>query len=128
VIAQQHEPATVTRRYTGADGLSHFEQVNVKLSPVPGAHASVERSEPVSRKNSYVVHIAPGFLEDWHNPDVPRYVITIRGRTEMEVAGEQKLVAQPGQVVLAEDLTGKGHRFRVLGDSDWVALFVDTGK
>jgi hypothetical protein len=73
VMAQQHEPVTVTRLYTGADGLSHCEQVNVKLSPVPGAHASVEQSEPVSTKNSYVVRIAPGFLEDWHNADVRRY-------------------------------------------------------
>jgi hypothetical protein len=30
--------------------------------------------------------------------------------------------------VLAEDLTGKGHTFRVLGESDWVALFVDMEK
>jgi quercetin dioxygenase-like cupin family protein len=79
-------------------------------------------------EKSYVVRIAPGFFEDWHNADVRRYVITIRGRSEVEVAGGQKLIAQPGQVVLAEDLTGKGHTFRILGDSDWVALFVDMEK
>jgi hypothetical protein len=55
-------------------------------------------------------------------------VITISGRSEIEVAGGQKLIARPGQVVLAEDLTGKGHTFRVLGESDWVALFVDMEK
>ena len=55
-------------------------------------------------------------------------MITISGRSEIEVAGGQKLIARPGQVVLAEDLTGKGHTFRVLGESDWVALFVDMEK
>lgn len=128
VVAQQQEPVAITRLYTGVDGLSHFEQVNVKLSPVAGAPTSVEESEHLSMKNAYVVRIAPGFFEDWHNADVRRYVVTIRGRAEVEVAGGQKLVAQPGQVVLAEDLTGKGHRFRVLGDSNWVALFVDMEK
>jgi quercetin dioxygenase-like cupin family protein len=128
VMAQEHAPATITRLYTGSDGMSHFEQVNVKFSPVPGAPDTVEESEPLSMKKSYVVRIAPGFFEDWHNADVRRYVITISGRSEVEVAGGRKLIAQPGQVVLAEDLTGKGHTFRVLGGSDWVALFVDMEK
>jgi hypothetical protein len=128
VIAQEHAPVKVTRLYTGEDGVSHFQEVNVKFSPVPGAPNTVEESEPVSTKKSYVVRISPGFFEDWHNADVRRYVITISGRSEVEVAGGQKLIAQPGQVVLAEDLTGKGHTFRVLGDSDWVALFCGHGK
>jgi hypothetical protein len=127
-LAQEHAPVKVTRLYTGEDGLSHFEQVSVKFSAVPGAPNAVEQSEPISMKKSYVVRIAPGFFEGWHNADARRYVITISGRAEVEVANGQKLIAQPGQVVLAEDLTGKGHTFRVLGESDWVALFVDMEK
>jgi hypothetical protein len=127
-LAQEHAPVKVTRLYTGEDGLSHFEQVSVKFSAVPDAPNTVEESEPVSMKKSYVVRIAPGFFEGWHNADVRRYVITISGRSEVEVANGQKLIAQPGQVVLAEDLTGKGHTFRVLGESDGVALFVDMEK
>jgi|SRR5580704_11963446 hypothetical protein len=34
VVAQQHTPLAVTRLYTGADGLSHVEQVSVRFSPV----------------------------------------------------------------------------------------------
>jgi len=127
-LAQEHAPVKVTRLYTGEDGLSHFEQVSVIFSAVPGAPNAVEQSEPISMKKSYVVRIAPGFFEGWHNADARRYVITISGRAEVEVANGQKLIAQPGQVVLAEDLTGKGHTFRVLGESDWVALFVDMEK
>ena len=31
VVAQQHTPLAVPRLYTGADGLSHVEQVNVNF-------------------------------------------------------------------------------------------------
>lgn len=55
-------------------------------------------------------------------------MITISGLAEIEVAGGKKFVAEPGQVVLAEDLNGKGPMFRVLGDKDWVVIFVDMGK
>lgn len=34
----------------------------------------------------------------------------------------------PGQLYLAEDLTGKGHAFRVVGNQEWVALFVNFAQ
>jgi quercetin dioxygenase-like cupin family protein len=128
LIAQEHAPLTIIRLYTGADGMSHFERIAVKFPPAKGASKNVEESEPSITSKSYIVRCAPGYFSDWHNADVRRYVITISGRAEVEVAGGQKFVGQPGEVILAEDLTGKGHTFRVLGDSDWVAMFIDLGQ
>lgn len=123
--AQQHTPAKVTHLFTGADGQSHVEQLIVKFSPVPGAPALAGESEHVKAASSYIVRLAPGFSESWHNADKRRYVVAISGKAEIEVAGGQKIVVEPGQIALAEDLTGKGHTFRVSGNEDWVALFVD---
>jgi hypothetical protein len=120
VAAQQRAPLTATRLYT--------EQVDVKFSPVAGAPATVEQSEPVKTSKSYIVRLAPGFFEDWHNADARRYVAVISGRAEIEVAGGQKFSAEPGQICIAEDLTGKGHTFRVVGTDDFVALFVDFAQ
>jgi hypothetical protein len=128
VAAQSHTPVTATRLYTGADGLTHAEEVNVKFSPVGGAPASVEESEAVKVTSSYVVRLAPGFFEGWHNADKRRYVIPISGRAEIEVANGQKISLEPGRIGLAEDLTGKGHTFRVVGGDDWVALFVEMAQ
>jgi hypothetical protein len=128
VAAQQRAPLTATRMFTGADGLSHVEQVDVKFSPVAGAPATAEQSEPVKASKSYIVRLAPGFFEDWHNADARRYVLPISGRAEIEVAGGQKFSAEPGQICIAEDLTGKGHTFRVVGTDDFVALFVDFAQ
>jgi hypothetical protein len=128
LMAQEHASLTVTRLYSGADGLSHFERISVKFVPVPGSPSTVEQSEPSITTKSYVVRCAPGYFADWHNADIRRYVITISGRAEIVVAGGEKFVAGPGEIVMAEDLTGKGHTFRVLGDKDWVAMFLDMGK
>jgi hypothetical protein len=125
VLAQTHTPVTVTRLYTGVDGLTHVEQVNVTLSPVAGSPATVEHSESVKASTAYVVRLAPGYFHDWGNADKRRYVIPISGKAEIEVSGGQKVSIEPGRIYLAEDLTGKGHTFRVVGADDWVALFVD---
>jgi len=119
---------TITRLYTGSDGLSHFERKEVEFSPVAGEPGKITQAEPASPKKSYLVRCAPGFFSDWHNADVRRYIVPIRGQAEIVVTNGEKLVVQPGYVFLAEDLTGKGHTFRVIGDSDWVAMFVDLNR
>lgn len=111
-----------------ADGLSHVEQVNVNFSPVDGAPPTVEHSKSVKVSSSYIVRLATGFFQSWHNADARRYVIPISGLAEVEVAGGEKISVQPGRIYLAEDLTGKGHTFRVVSADDWVALFVEFAQ
>lgn len=125
VVAQERSQVTATRLYTGADGLTHLGEISLKFSPVARASAPVEESEHIKTTNAYVVRLAPGFFQSWHNADQRRYVVTLRGRAEIEVGGGEKLTTEAGQICLAEDLTGKGHTFRVVGNEDWVALFVD---
>ena len=125
VVAENHTPVKITRLYAGDDGLSHVEQVEVKFAPVAGAPPTVGQSDPVKTTSSYLVRLAPGFFESWHNADKRRSVVTISGRAEIEVAGGQKFLAEPGKIGLAEDLSGKGHTFRVVGSEDWVAVFVE---
>jgi hypothetical protein len=127
-LAQQHRPVTATRLYTGADGLTHVEQIQITFPPVAGARAMAEQSEPVKASTAYIVRLAPGFFDGWHNADKRRYVIPISGRAEIEASGGQKISIEPGQIALAEDLTGKGHTFQVVGMEDWVAFFVDFAQ
>lgn len=124
-VAQERSQVTAARLYTGADGLTHVGEISVKFSPVSGTPGSVEESERIKTTNAYVVRLAPGFFQSWHNADQRRYVVTLRGRAEIEAGKGEKLTLETGRICLAEDLTGKGHTFRVVGNEDWVALFVD---
>ena len=122
--AQQHTPATVTRIYTGSDGLAHAEQIDVKLTPLVVHEQTEMVSEKVKVANSYFVSLPPGSFTDWHAATARRYVVTLSGRAEIEVASGQKIPLEPGHATQIEDVTGKGHTLRILGDADWIALFV----
>jgi hypothetical protein len=124
--AQPRKPVGVMRIYTGPDGQTHAEQVDVRLaaSPVIGR----EQSEAVKATSSYFVRLPAGFFQDWHPAAERRYLVTLSGRGEIELAHGQKIVLERGRVLLAEDVTGKGHITRTLGKEDWTALFVQLDQ
>jgi quercetin dioxygenase-like cupin family protein len=91
----------MTRIYTGTDGLSHSEQIEMKLTPNGTSAMKATSAEFSSRPT------APA--GDWHTGPRRQFVITLSGRAELEVANGQKVPIGPGNINLIEDTTGKGH-------------------
>ncbi len=125
LAAERHTPVTLTRIYTGQDGLTHAEDVDVKLTPVAGRLAKwLEHSETVKVTNFRFSRMSPGLINDWHPAAERGYVITLSGQVEFELAGGRKVLEEPGGILQAEDVTGKGHVTRVVGSADWVGVVV----
>jgi quercetin dioxygenase-like cupin family protein len=99
--AQTRKPIMMTRIYTGPDGLSHSEQIEMKLTPNGTSAMKATGVEFSSRP------AAPA--GDWHTGPRRQFVITLSGRAELEVAGGKKVSIGPGNINLIEDTTGKGH-------------------
>ena len=67
---------------------------------------------------------SPGYVNYWHPARQRQYLITLSGRGELELVGGQKISLEPGRILLAEDVTGKGHITRALGTEDCILLLV----
>ena len=108
-------PIKITRIYTGSDGLSHAEEINMPDN-IGGNFQSVkvEGAQFSSRPPS------PG--GDWHTGPRRQYVITLAGSGELEVADGVKIPVGPGHINLIEDTTGKGHITRNFGPGNRVVL------
>jgi len=120
VLAQGHKPIMVTHVFTGSDGLSHVETIEMKLN----ANGDTELSEMMKVSGLQFRRQAPTFFQDYHPASRKQYVITLSGEGEIELTTGQKIVARPGDVLLMEDVTGKGHISRGRGTEDRVTLFV----
>jgi quercetin dioxygenase-like cupin family protein len=55
---------------------------------------------------------------------VPRFVITLSGTLEFEVKSGATFTIRPGDILLAQDNTGSGHKWRLLGDEPWRRAYV----
>ena len=111
---------SVVRIYTGDDGQSHFQEVELPFAPRTGSETTP--SQPAS--GVAFMRYQPGLVQDWHTAPRRQYVVTLSGQVEIQVGDGAVRRFGPGDVLLAEDLTGQGHLTRVVGDEPRTALLV----
>jgi len=112
VGAQGRKPTVMKRIYTGTDGLSHVEDIELNTNTLLEKVSSVE-----VRVNQ------PGRFSDWHVGPQRQYIINLSGAGQLEVA-EGKVDLPPGSMEYIDDLTGKGHTTRVMGDQERVSIWL----
>ena len=123
VAAQRPATTTITRLYTGDDGQSHAMDTGVAWRPAK-LRAELSESEAVKVTAAQFLRWPRGFVWEGHPASKRQYVVIVSGRGEVDVAGGKKVELAPGRVLLAEDVTGKGHITRVGPDEDLVMLLV----
>jgi mannose-6-phosphate isomerase-like protein (cupin superfamily) len=121
--AQRRDSTTVTRLYTGTDGQSHAEDIEVAWRPAT-LRAELSESESVRVTGAQFLRWPRGFVWEGHPASKRQYVIIVSGRGEVDLVGGKKVPLAPGRILLAEDVTGKGHITRVGADDDLVMLLV----
>lgn len=106
----------IWRVYSGADGRSHIAEEILPMKPfldTEGAHGETTATQPTA---GIAFRVAPpGYVLDWHCAPRRQYSISLSGSAEIEVGDGTVARIGPGDVVLAEDLSGQGHITRVIG-------------
>lgn len=109
------------RLFTGDDGQSHFAVGEIGWQRLQSINASTS-GEPA--RTVTFEETAAGASLGWHNAPCRQYVITLTGRLEFETGAGERQVIEPGDVLLAEDTTGAGHRWRLVDDQPWRRVYV----
>lgn len=111
----------ITRIYSGDDGHSHFDDLDIELHD-GGGLGRISRRQPVTevvfREND------PGYDYDWHNAPARQYVVLLDGETQIEVSDGEKRIFRGGDILLVEDTTGRGHRTRTINNQSRRSIFL----
>ena len=114
----------VVRLYTGDDGESHFEEIDLPYEKV----AEAERTAVEDAQNIHFRRYQPGNFIDWHVAPRRQYVITLEGQVEVGLGDGTKRVFGAGDVLLADALTGRGHTTAVYGDNVRVSVAIPLSE
>lgn len=95
----------VIRVYADDNGESHFEDRDIPLDDVTYGRAShrLPASELIFRETDTL---------DLHNPPRRQFILFRKGVAELEASDGTSRRLGPGDVLLADDITGCGHQLR----------------
>jgi hypothetical protein len=123
MVNQEVNAMRLFRLYTGDDGQSHLQEMS--LSFTPGQFAEQTAMQPA--KGVTFSQMAPGTFIDWHTAPRRQYVITLAGGVEIGLGDGSVHRFGPGEGILAEDLTGKGHTTRAVGNEPRITVTIPLG-
>jgi quercetin dioxygenase-like cupin family protein len=98
--------------FTGSDKASHVQEGTIDLT---------------ARTDVVTIHFqeSPAHSSyDWHTAPEQQYVITLTGTLEFITRDGEKFVLRPGDVLIADDTMGTGHRWRLIDDQPWRRAYV----
>lgn len=113
-----------TRVYADENGESCFEDVEPRTERRQVAESDLvaEISETFAVREVFfrepVVEASPVP----HNAPYPLFIVMLRGTCSIEISSGETREFGPGDVVLVEDTTGKGHTTRRVGDEPRLTL------
>src|SRR5437870_3619121 len=105
------------RVYSGSDGRSHIEELKPEMKPFRDTEGAYGEGSAMQKATGIAFRVSPpGYVLNWHCAPRRQYSIALSGSAEIEVGDGTVKRIEPGDVVLAEDLTGQGHVTRVVGN------------
>lgn len=112
----------ITRIYTGDDGESHFEDVEIDMKDMGPEWGRVSKLDPAT--GIMFRETGADYAFDFHTAPRRQYVINLDAAVEIEVGDGTKRIIGPGEILLAEDTTGRGHISRSVDGKPRRMLFV----
>ncbi len=110
-----------TRFYTGSDGKSHFEDIEIPMKTPSRGRLS---SDDIQAKLIVFRETSPDAVQNWHPESRRQFGITLDGQVDVTLSDGTTRRFGSGDVFLAEDLTGQGH---IVEGKPWRVLLVPIG-
>ena len=114
------------RTYADAAGESHFGDVEEAMVPtnfVP-TNPPLALSAPRGATASVFCRLASGWDGSWHTSPRQQFALTLSGEWEVTVTDGESRRFGPGEFLLLDDLTGRGHTSFATSADDAVLLLV----
>lgn len=98
--------------YTGTDGHSRIAVGTVSEDMITEAVSITFKETP------------PHSSYDWHTAPAAQYVISLCGTLLFETRPGDTFILKPGDILIAMDTTGSGHRWQIIDDDPWKRAYI----
>jgi quercetin dioxygenase-like cupin family protein len=99
----------IARIWADESGESHYQDIEVDVVP---AGPLGRMSAPIPVTSMILRENDPAYDFDWHVAPRCQYIVMLAGLVEIQVSDGESRIFGSGDIVLVEDVTGKGHKSR----------------
>lgn len=112
---------SITRIFSDRNGDSHFGEVRMPLKE----NGEIGSLSTVLPANGIVFReVKASYDYDFHHAPQKQYIILLDGEIEIETSLGDKRIFKAGEVLLVEDVDGKGHKTRNLQNIRRRSVFI----
>ncbi len=98
--------------YIGSDNASHVLEGEVALERATDVVSLHFKESP------------PDSALEWHVAPQRQYVLTLTGTLEFTTRDDEVFIIRPGDVLVAEDTVGSGHKWRLIDEAPWRRCYI----
>lgn len=95
-----------TRLFSGEDEESHFEDIEIPFEDQLGPSIL---TKPITANDMFFIENNGEHSSEWHTAPCRQMIVIMKGELEIETGDGTKRRFGPGDVLIAEDTTGRGH-------------------
>ncbi|MFC1922137.1 hypothetical protein ACFLY4_02520 [Chloroflexota bacterium] len=109
----------ITRFFTTEHGESRFSEIDIPIDYRREDYDGnvIFLSKAFNSPRVRFVELPEGYDQGWHNAPRRQFVILLSGVVEVQTSDNQIRQWGAGDVVLADDVSGKGHQTRAIDGS-----------
>ncbi|WP_419870430.1 cupin domain-containing protein [Chryseobacterium sp. CT-SW4] len=111
----------ITRIFNDENGDTHFEEVEIALED----QGEIGFLSPMFKASRLQFRKVPATYDyDFHCAPQKQYIVLLDGGVEIETSLGEKRKFQTGEILLVEDVTGKGHKTKNLKKKERTSIFI----
>ena len=116
----------ILRFHAAGDGGSRFQEVEVPIDQprVDSFGNTLRQSGAFASPSVRFVELPRGLDQSWHKAPARQIVILLSGVMEVGTSDGEKRQWRAGTAVIADDLSGKGHTTRTIGNEPRVSVVI----
>lgn len=100
------------RLYTKENGDSAFQE------------GFVSTLTQINNQNFWFSNTIETWQEGTHTAPCRQFVVTLKGILKFKVSTGETFLIKPGIILLAEDITGKGHSWELIDSDEWQRIYI----
>ena len=101
-----------------------FKLINVNETDCAFQEGSIPQNVHLDATHFFIQTGVDAYQLSAHPAPRYQFVITLKGKLEFTVTDGSSFIIEPGIILVAKDLKGKGHTWKIIEGNEWHRIYI----